>query len=431
MLRSGRALLIVLATAMWMGVPPAFAAGMPGAPWRWHRPLVVGYFLGSGVRNTPPFTARSLVRSGVAARLDQLNYSEGAVTGGRCSVADPASELRLVFRAGQSVNGRADDPHSALRGTFHQLMLLKRRYPRLKILVSLEGRAEDFAQGAQPRNRRAFVASCVDTFLRGRFAPGVTEPGVFDGIDVDWESPGEHDAANFLALLAEFRRQMDAVQPGLRLAVAVGDSPLAMPGTNFAAVARLVDQVGVMNYDYAGPWNAHTGFVAPLFSSAQRPHDHESIEHSIAAYRQRGVPLKKMLMGVPFYGYSWTRVEEANHGLFQEGDSVREDAPYHKIRTLTEPFQAFRDPRSKAPWRFDGDTFWTYDDPVSVRYKVSYAARQRLAGIMIWELSGDTHDGELFHAAYQALRHPLNKRAFSEALLARAGAIEEPDSEDR
>lgn len=414
-----RALFVVCAIAFTLSMIPAHAVGLRQLSWHGHkRPVVVGYFLGGGIHAKQPYTAKSLLESGAAAKLDQINYSEGSVRGGHCAVADPASELYLAFRAEQSVSGRADNPKATLRGTYHQLEELKRRYPRIRILVSLEGKAEDFAVAAQPQNRRAFVSSCVDTFLRGRFAPGVVQPGIFDGIDVDWESPGREDAGNFLALLAEFRRQMNTVRPGLRLSVAVGDSPLALPGTDFAAVARIVDQVGVMNYDYAGPWSTHTGFVAPLFVSAGRPHDHESIKHSIEAYQKAGVPLSKMLMGLPFYGYSWTRVEEDNHGLFQEGDSVREDAPYHEIRALTEPFEAFRDPRSMAPWLFDGDTFWTYEDPVSVRYKVSYAARQHLAGIMIWELSGDTPNAELLHIAYRALHHPLSKRAFSEALMA-------------
>ena len=409
---------------------PLYAAGVTPKSWGGrNRPLIVGYFVGGGLHAAQPFTVKSLVESGAAKKLDQINYSQGSVRDGRCSVNDPASEIHLSFRAEQSVSGHADDPKATLRGTFHQLEELKRRYPRIKILISLEGRAEDFALGAQPKNRRAFVTSCVDTFIRGRFAPGVAEPGIFDGIDVDWESPKAEDADNFLALLVEFRRQMRAVRPGLCLSVAVGDSPLALPGTNFAEVARVVDQVGVMNYDYAGPWNTHTGFVAPLFANPKAPHDYSSIEYSIAAYRLAGVPTSKLLMGLPFYGYSWTRVEEANHGLFQEGDGVHEDAPYHAIRALTEPFEAFRDPRSKAPWLFDGDTFWTYEDPVSVRYKVSYAARQHLAGVMIWELSGDTPNAELLHVAYHSLHHPLRNRVFNEALMAARGEPKTQESE--
>lgn len=379
------------------------------------RPMIVGYFPQWGVHSDHPYYVKALVTSGSARRLDQLNYAQGAVYGGRCSLADPVADLHMTFTASQSVNGRADDAKSPFRGNFHQLEELKRRYPKLKILISLEGKASDFAEDAQPGRRRAFATSCVDTFIRGRFEPGVVHPGIFDGIDVDWESPEAADAGNFLALLKEFRRQMNAVRPGLRLVVAVGSEPNMLPGTDMAAVARVVDQLGVMNYDYAGPWNTTTGFVAPLFDNPAAPRDYSSIERSIASYEAAGVPARKILMGLPFYGYSWTRVEEANHGLFQDGEGVRDDEPYHKIRKLTEPFLTYRDPRSKAPWRFDGDTFWTYEDPVSIRYKASYAVRNRLAGVMIWELSGDTQNGELLHSAWHALHHPLNKRVFARA----------------
>lgn len=377
------------------------------------RRLVVGYFPSWGIYYPQPYYVKALVTSGSAARLDQINYSQGAVHGGRCSLADPNADLNTVYTERNSVSGRADGLLSSFRGHFHQLELLKHRYPRMKILISLEGKAEDFAQDASLENRRAFVTSCVDMFLRGHFAPGIDEPGIFDGIDVDWESPQIGDAGNFRALLQEFREQMDAFRPGLRLSIAVDQSPDALPGTNFAAVAPLVDQVGIMNYDYAGPWSATTGFLAPLFSGPTRSHPSNSIERSLASYKAAGVPAGKLLMGLPFYGYSWTGVGNANDGLFQEGRSVHADQPYHYIRDLAAPFSAHRDVRSQAPWLFDGQTFWTYEDPVSVRYKVSYARHQELGGVMIWELSGDTANAELLGIVYRSLRHPLKARVFT------------------
>jgi chitinase len=353
---------------------------------------------------------RALLSSGSAARLDQINYSQGSVSGGHCSLADPNADLNTTYTAETSVNGVADDPDSPFRGYFHQLEELKRRYPRIKILISLEGKAADFAQDARPENRKAFVASCVDLFIRGRFANGVVRPGLFDGIDVDWESPQAEDAANFHALLEEFRSQMNVVRPGLRLAIAVDEAPDALPGTDFAAIAKLVDQVGVMNYDYAGPWSKTTGLAAPLFVSNSRAH---SIERSIARYKAEGVPERKLLMGLPFYGYSWTAVSSVNNGLFQPGSAVHADRPYNYIRTLATPDSAYRDRRSQAPWLFDGETFWTYEDPVSVRYKVSYAFNQKLGGVMIWELSGDTVDAELLNTVYRALHHPLKNKVFA------------------
>jgi chitinase len=378
--------------------------------------LVVGYFPSWGIYYRQPYYVKTLVTNGSAARLDQIDYSQGAVRDGRCALADPNADIGYIYSARNSVSGQADSFQSPFRGYFHQLEDLKRRYPHIKILISLEGKADDFARDANIENRRAFVASCVDMFLRGHFAAGVEKPGIFDGIDVDWESPGAADAGNFRALLQEFREQMNALRPGLRLSIAVDQAPDTFQGTNFAAIEPLVDQVGIMNYDYAGPWSATTGLLAPLFAGPALSRSANSIERSLAAYKAAGIPAQKLLMGIPFYGYSWTAVRNTNNGLFQQGRSVHADQPYHYIRDLTAMSSAYRDERSQAPWLFDGDTFWTYEDPVSVRYKVSYARHQQLGGVMIWELSGDTQDAELLGIVHRTLRHPLKPRVFAKSL---------------
>lgn len=402
--------------AVWsLALASATAYGLPRLGFRRApRPLLVGYFSNSAIYAPVPFYVKQLLTSGSAARLDQINYASASVKNGRCSLADPVADLQTPYNAENSVNGQADDPQSAFNGYFHQLQELKRKYPRLKVLISLEGRASDFAADAQPENRAAFVKSCVDRYLRGQFADGIREPGIFDGVDIDWESPRQEDAANFQQLITEFRRQMNALRPGLKLVVAVDQSPAMLPGTDFAALAPLVDHFGIMNYDYAGPWSSTTGLLAPLFSSASRQQA-ASIQTSIAAYKAAGVPPRKLLMGLPFYGYGWTGVNDANHGLFQTGKALHEDRPYHAIRAIVLSSQVFRDPRSQAPWAFDGENFWTYEDAISVRYKVSYGLRQGVGGVMIWELSGDTADAELLNTAYLSLRHPLSARVFARA----------------
>ena len=414
-----RILSAILVAAVSLAWASASAYGLPQLGLRrGPRPLLVGYFSNSTIYSSAPFYVKHLVTSGSAARLDQINYASASVKNGRCSLADPVADLLTPYDAANSVNGVADDPRSVFHGYFHQIQEFKRKYPRLKILISLEGEAADFAIDAQPENRTAFVKSCVDQYLSGRFADGISEPGIFDGVDIDWESPQLEDAANFQELIQEFRRQMNAVRPGLRLAVAVDQSPAMLPGTDFAAIAPLVDQFGIMNYDYAGPWSATTGLLAPLFPNASRHEQDASIQSSIAAYKAAGISARKLLMGLPFYGYGWTGVNNSNHGLFQAGEAVHEDRPYHAIRTIALSSQVFRDPRSQAPWAFDGQDFWTYEDAVSVRYKVSYGLRQGVGGVMIWELSGDTADAELLNTAYHSLHHPLSARVFVQALEA-------------
>jgi chitinase len=382
-----------------LSIPLALCA-IPSAPAQ--KPTLVGYFPQWGLYDDQPYLVKNLISpTGAAPLVDQINYAQGFVTNGHCSVADPNADLNFTFSAQQSVNGLADSPSHPFRGHLHQLQLLKQRYPHLRILISLEGRASDFAFDAQPENRVAFVSSCIDIFLKGHLAPNIDAPGLFDGIDLDWEFPREPDAPNFLALLQEFRRQMSALRPGLRLTIATGHTPHMYPGTDIASVAALVDQVGLMTYDFIGPWSDTTGLLAPL--SAAPDFHGGTVARSIEAWHEAGVPTSKLLMGVPFYAYGWQQVPEDGHGLFQEGTGIHGDRPYSYIQTLLEHSTVYRDPASQAPWLFDGDAFWTYEDPTSVAHKASFARDQGLGGLMIWELGEDNGEAALLRAAHRAL----------------------------
>jgi chitinase len=299
-----------------------------------------------------------------------------------------------------------------LRGSFHQLQKLKKRYPHLKILISLEGKAASFAEAARPENRRAFVSSCIDMFVRGHLAPGIRARGIFDGFDLDWEYPRPDDAPNYLALLQEFRKQLNAVRPGLRLTIAAGPSPTMYHSVDFAEVAKVVDLIGLMNYDYIGPWHKETGFHAPLYNQHGG-----SADRTVRAYEDAGAPASKLLLGVPFYGYSWKSVGEENHGLFQPGEAVHQDRPYRYIQNLIAASTVYRDPEAQAPWLYDGNTFWTYEDAVSARFKGEYAQQNRLGGVMVWELGEDSSDAELLKALHSGLRSPATQPQTAAAAL--------------
>ena len=398
--RKRPALLWVIAAMLAIAFPPSLPAGK--ADGKLPRPLLVGYFPQWGVYNQ--YFVKNLVTSGAVGVLDQMDYSQGVIKGNRCAIGDPNADLNFVYTAANSVDDVADDPAATLRGNFHQLQKLRRIYPRLRVLLSIEGDPAYFASAARPENRTAFVSSCISMFVQGHLAPGVEGGRLFDGFDLDWEFPTAADTDNYLALVQEFRRQLDALHPGSTLSVAWAPGLGRYQGLNFKAVAEVVDQINMMNYDYNGPWSHTTGILAPLYAITGDPQPANNIDATFVSYVQAGVPAEKMLLGVPFYAYGWSGVADVNHGLFQQGQPIRGDHFYSAILSLEPQSKLFRDPASQTPWLYDGNNFWTFDDPVSIRAKLEFAHKQKLGGVMVWELSNDSADAALLRAIAAELR---------------------------
>jgi chitinase len=386
-------------------------------------PRIIGYFTSWGIY-ARSYHVKTIVSSGSAEKLTAINYAFAGPFDGRCILADPQADLHRIYGRADSVNGEGNGP-DAVRGHFGQLLHLKEMYPHLKVLISIGGwtLSADFSDAALPENRHAFVESCLDMFIHGNL-PGL-EPGaaagLFDGIDVDWEYPAApgrrgntyrpEDTVNFTGLLAEFRRQLDEIDPDLLLTIA---APAGRDRYSLMELDRIhpyLDWINVMAYDYHGAWEPQgpTNFPAPLYTSPADPVADQdlSADASISGVLAAGVPPAKVNLGVPFYGRGWTGVAGGEDGLYQEAVAPATGLyeagvnDYGVLRRLD--FAAFRDPLSGASWVFDGTTFWSFDDPEAVRLKSAYVVDGGLGGIMFWELAGDTRDGELISAIYEGL----------------------------
>jgi chitinase len=361
-------------------------------------PRVVGYLASWGVR-----TKGTRIAELPADRLTHVIYAFAHITAnGRLALGDRCLDLgECAGRSGQGGVGA--------RGNFAQLRLLKERYPHLEVLMAVggwtgSGRFSNVA--LTPESRRAFAASAIDVVIRQR-------PGLFDGIDIDWEYPvggglaanvtRPEDRQNFTLLLEELRRQHDA--QGARddrrylLTAATAAGPSHVANLELDRVAALLDWINLMTYDYhAGSRIAH--FNAPLYAPAGDPTPQLNVDATVRLYRDAGVPPGKIVVGVPFYGRSYGRVPSTNRGLFQPagGPAPREWGPSEldydaltRKRPEADGFRRFWHPDARVPWLYKESvgTWITYDDAQSIGQKADYVRQRGLGGIMAWELGGD------------------------------------------
>jgi len=390
---------------------------------------IVGYFAQWGVyrRN---YLVKNVDTSGSAARLTHINYAFADVSASlRCGSADAFADYNKAYDAAESVDGVGDTSSQPVKGNFNQLAELKAKHPHLKVLISIGGwtLSKNFSSAALPANRAAFVSSCVDMYLKGVFETGKVKPGVFDGIDLDWEYPGAcgntcdfrpEDTQNFTALLAEFRAQMDLLgqQTGksylLTVATSAGEPNIAK--LELGNIHPYLDWINVMTYDFRGPWNPQTGLQSPLYGDPSDPlyGDRLWSDNAISRYLAGGVPVDKLTMGLPFYAKGWGGVPPgpSGDGLYQtaggrppRGKYENGTDDYKEMVAREASFQKFFHPVAQSVYIYDGNRFWTYDDPASMTNKMSYVLSRGLRGAMFWELSGDTPSIALLSAVYNGL----------------------------
>ncbi|WP_371407241.1 glycoside hydrolase family 18 protein [Kribbella sp. NBC_00662] len=415
---------LLVAAAMVVPVTVAVPAQAHGSDKR-----VVGYYTNwSGYDRN--YLVSDLVKSGAAARLTQINYAFGFVdASGNCISSDPWADYQRPFSAEQSVNGKADEPGQVLNGNLNQFKELKKKYPKLRISISLGGwtGSAHFSDAAlTPASRAAHVKSCLDMWLKGNLPglPAGAAKGIFDGVDLDWEWPASEgnpgnvirpeDKQNFTALVHEYRKQLDRLsgRPGRYDLTAFLPANPTMIDKGFEVRKLFKDLTfgTTQGYDYHGPWETLTNQQSAIDGPKGDPTTPEfSSQVTVDAYLSRGAPRSKLVMGVPFYSHGWTGVTNANHGLFQPStgpapatyEAGTED--YRLLKAHLSDYTVYRDNRAGFAWLFDGTTFWTWDDPVEMARKAQYISHRDLGGAMIWSLDGDSN-GELISALHRNLR---------------------------
>lgn len=291
---------------------------------------------------------------------------------------------------------------------FRKLNELKKVNPDLKILISIGGWSwsENFSDAVlTPSSRKLFAKSSVDIIKQYKL----------DGVDIDWEYPamrGEEDNVyrpedkqNFTLMFKEIRSELDKLEAetGRKylLTTAVGGSKSFVNNTVMGEVAKILDYILIMTYDYGGKIVGHH---TNLFPSKGRKNG-SSAQQSVLDFMSAGVPSNKIGLGAAFYGKSREAESVNKNGLGQalvpqSKAVVGQGGGFGKLKDEfinKNGYKRYWDRHAKAPYLFNPDTkvFITYDDERSIKLKTKYVKKNNLAGIFFWEYFNDPKENLL------------------------------------
>lgn len=258
-----------------------------------------------------------------------------------------------------------------------ELLALKKDNPELKVVVAIGGWGQDgFSDAASTPTSRYQFAREVNALIRQYN---------LDGIDIDWEYPGNsaagiksspNDRENFTLLLTAIR---DVIGPDKWLSVAgTGDRAYINTSIEVDKVAPLINYFNLMSYDFTA---GETGELARRHQSNLYDSDLSipgySVDAMVRNLENAGMPSEKIMLGIPFYG-------RLGATLTRSFDQLRRDF----INKNGYIVRFDRD--AKVPYlERDGVFEMAYDDLLSIYIKAQYVINNCLGGIFSWTSTYD------------------------------------------
>ena len=260
-------------------------------------------------------------------------------------------------------------------GRFKKILALKDKNPDLKIMLSIGGwGAGNFSEmAADETHRKNFCNNCLAAVEKYGLA----------GIDLDWEYPtsssagissSPDDTKNFTLLLKDLR---EVLGNDLLLTMASSSSAKYV---DFKSAIQYMDFVNIMTYDMGDP-PKHNAALYPSSMSSR------SCDESVGFHKSKGVPLNKIVLGMPFYG----------HG--NESD-VPESVDFRDLKKYQDKFTEKWDDTAKVPYlvNSEGKMVLTFDNERSIGLKADYIKSKKLRGAMYWNIEADDDNWTLSKA---------------------------------
>jgi chitinase len=208
---------------------------------------------------------------------------------------------------------------------------------------------------------------------------------------VDWEHPSTAEQGeDFVKLIRALREALPSPDYLVTAALPVGE--YCLKNINLAEACGMMDFLNLMSYDFTGAWTSVCGHHSQLWASTDKtgslhPDLRKSGSRGVEYVQSRGVPGRKIVLGVPVYARFFPNARGPGQPFGSEAGEMNYcDLPGEWVA------EAQVDDVVAAASLVDcqgGKGFVSFDVPRTVAVKAEYVKARGLGGLFYWTGIGD------------------------------------------
>ena len=235
-----------------------------------------------------------------------------------------------------------------------------------------------------------------------------------DGINIDFEGVPKINKESFTKFIIQISKKLKQDDPDYMVSLCL----YAVDWNDvfdIDAINPHIDFYTLMGYDYYGSFSKTTGPVTPFKKSKKFGN---GLETSTNYYNNKGVPLSKLIIGLPYYGAEWYTKNPEIGAIVTR---FKSHPPYKSIRevyidSLNIPVQF--DPKSSSSYIVLKDSVNSYrqlffEDVKSLSIKYDWIKNNKIGGVGIWALGYDNGYSELWNLLTEKFSQEQNTTLYN------------------